>query len=86
MILIRLLILALTPLAVAAETGTEPLPTEQIVVTAGFRDQDLMTSAGSTTVLSETDIEQRAARHLEDVILAVPNVSFTAAGSRARFV
>ncbi|MBT8151679.1 MAG: TonB-dependent receptor plug domain-containing protein, partial [Gammaproteobacteria bacterium] len=86
MTLIRLLILALVPIGAFAENDMEPLPTEQIVVTAGFRDQDLMTSAGSTTVLSETVIEQRAARHIEDVILAVPNVSFTAAGSRARFV
>lgn len=86
MILTCLIFLALLPGLAFAESQSEPLPTEQVVVTAGFRDQDLMTSAGSTTVLSEAVIEQRAARHLEDVILAVPNVSFTAAGSRARFV
>ena len=86
MILIYFLIVALVSLSAIAEPQASRTPTEHITVTAGFRDLDLMTTAGSTTVLSDAVLEQRAARHLEDVILAVPNVSFTAAGSRARFV
>ena len=83
----RLLVAAvLIPTAVLANSENPQPPTEEVIVTAGFRDQNLMNSAGSTSVLSELVLQQRAARHLEDVILAVPNVSFTAAGSRARFI
>ena len=86
MTLIRLLICAILPTWASADTQAPPQVVEHITVTAGFRDQDLMSSAGSATVLSDAELGERAARHLEDVILAVPNVSFTAAGSRARFV
>ncbi|MGR8921684.1 MAG: TonB-dependent receptor [Gammaproteobacteria bacterium] len=59
---------------------------EEIVVTAGFRDDTLMRAPGSVSVVSAEAVTARAARHLEDVLLAVPNVTFSAAGSRARFV
>ena len=59
---------------------------EEVVVTAGFRDAQLMQSAGSVTVLDSTLVEERAARHLEDTIAAAPNVNFSVGGSRARFI
>ncbi|MEQ8493339.1 MAG: TonB-dependent receptor plug domain-containing protein, partial [Gammaproteobacteria bacterium] len=71
--------------ALAAEAPT-PRAMEEIVVTAGFRDAAQMNLAGSTSVLDSTLLEQRAARHLEDVLGAAPNVGFTVGGSRARFV
>ena len=70
--------------APAAQQATRPM--EEIVVTAGFRDAAQMNLAGSTSVLGTTLIEQRNARHLEDVLAAAPNVGFTVGGSRARFV
>ncbi|MGR8949366.1 MAG: TonB-dependent receptor [Gammaproteobacteria bacterium] len=76
----------MTPLVAVGDSENSSPPTEEILVTAGFRDQSLMDTSGSTSIISELVLEQRAARHLEDVILAVPNVSFTAAGSRARFI
>ena len=81
-------VLAATP-ALGADPGEAPPDTEaveEIVVTAGFRDAQLMRSGGSVTVLDSTLTNERAARHLEDVIAAAPNVNFSVGGSRARFV
>jgi iron complex outermembrane recepter protein len=76
----------LLAIANSASGQSESRPLEEIVVTAGFRDAAQMDLAGSASVLGETLIEQRAARHLEDVLAAAPNVGFTVGGSRARFV
>ena len=59
---------------------------EEIVVTAGFRDAELMKSAGSISVLDEQVIQDRAARHFDETINVLPNVNFSAGGARARFV
>lgn len=59
---------------------------EEIVVTAGFRKQDLMDSPGSTTVVDARIIDARAAQHLESVLNASPNSNYSGGASRARFV
>ena len=59
---------------------------EEIVVTARFRDTTLMDSLGSISVVPQKIIEERAAQHLQDVLSAVPNVTWAAGASRARFV
>lgn len=59
---------------------------EEVVVTAGFRDAKLMKSAGSISVVDEQTILDRAARHFDETINTLPNVSFSAGGARARFV
>jgi len=59
---------------------------EEVVVTAGFRDAALMKSAGSISVIDDTVIHARAARHFDQTINTLPNVSFSAGGARARFV
>lgn len=59
---------------------------EEIVVTAGFRDAELMKSAGSISVLDEQLIQDRAARHFDETINVLANVNFSAGGARARFV
>ena len=63
-----------------------PKPLEEVVVRAGFYDTKLMKSAGSISVLDATVIENRSARHLDDMLGVLPNVSFTAGGGRSRFV
>ena len=66
-----------------------PLPAqdlEEIVVTAGFRDRDLMTSPGSATVVDEETARDRAAQHLESILSVAPNINYASGGSRARFV
>ena len=59
---------------------------EEIVVTAGFREDDLMTSPGSVTVIDQAIIDDRAAQHLESVLNTSPNISYSSGASRARFV
>lgn len=59
---------------------------EEIIVTAGFRDSELMKSAGSISVLDEQLIQDRAARHFDETINVLANVNFSAGGARARFV
>ena len=64
----------------------EPSVLEEIVVTAGFRDDRLMTTPASVTVVDETTIEDRGARHLEAVLNTSANINYSSGGSRARFV
>jgi iron complex outermembrane recepter protein len=59
---------------------------EEIIVTAGFRDSELMKSAGSISVLDEQVVHDRAARHFDETINVLANVNFSAGGTRARFV
>jgi len=69
----------------AQEERTSPV-VEEIVVTAGFRDSDLMNMPVSVTVIDEAIIEDRAAQHLETVLNTSANINFSSGGSRARFV
>jgi len=77
---------------ISAEAQTDPSPAaaypvlEEILVTAKFRDTTLMESVGSISVLPQSAITERAAQHLQDVLNAVPNVTWSAGASRARFV
>lgn len=59
---------------------------EEIVVTAGFREHSVMTGPGSASVIESDVIEERAAQHLEQILGATPNVSYSSGASRARFV
>ena len=74
------------PTSVLAQQDPAEDVLEEIVVTAGFRDSELMTSPGSTTVIGEVAIEDRAAHHLESVLNAAANINFASGASRARFV
>lgn len=67
-----------TPLVAA-----EALP--EILVTAEFRETQLMQSSNSTSVLGEELLRQRAAQHLEDALNAAPNIHFASGSSRARY-
>jgi len=66
----------------AAEAGA----LEEIIVTANFRNTTLMDSVGSVSVVAQDTIATQAALHLQDVLNAVPNVSWAGGASRARFV
>ncbi|PLW69717.1 TonB-dependent receptor [Pseudohalioglobus lutimaris] len=59
---------------------------EEVIVTADFRQTELMRSAASVSVLGELQIEERGAQHLEDVLSAAPNVSWSTGASRSRFI
>ena len=70
----------------APPPGPDSSPMEEIVVTAGFRDGELMSTGGSISVLEPALIEERGARHLEDTLAVAPNVNYSVGGSRARFI
>ena len=74
------------PASVLAQQDPAEDILEEIVVTAGFRDSELMTSPGSTTVVGEVTMDNRAARHLESVLNTAANVSYAGGASRARFL
>jgi outer membrane receptor protein involved in Fe transport len=73
---------ALQPLAQAADNDR----LEEVIVTANYRDTSLMDSVGSISVVARDTISERAARHLEEVLNAVPNVTWASASSRSRFI
>ncbi len=76
----------------AASPGSEvavsssPPQLEEVVVTAGFRDTDLMESIGSVSIIEAEVIRDRTAQHLEQLLSIAPNVNFASGASRARFV
>jgi len=81
-------------LAVAA--GLEPVMTwaqenseaelEEVIVTAQFRDTELLKSSGSISVVQQATLFDRGAQHLEDILNILPNVNFSSGASRARFI
>lgn len=80
-------LLAVASISTSRPALAEAGPTlEEIIVTANFRDTTLMETVGSVSVLPESTINERAAQHLQDVLNAVPNVTWAAGASRGRFV
>jgi iron complex outermembrane recepter protein len=59
---------------------------EEVVVSASYRDTQLNETVGSVSVISEEVIATRSARHLEDILQTVPNVSWSSGSSRSRFL
>jgi iron complex outermembrane recepter protein len=60
--------------------------TEEIVISADFFNTPLMQSANSVSAISSAAIQMRGAQHLEETFSSVPNLSWSSAGSRSRFV
>ena len=67
----------------AADLFAEPLP--EIVVSADFRGDTTLETAGSVAVMSEQSIKSRGAQHFEDIIHAFGNVNSASGSNRARF-
>ncbi|MCB1687748.1 MAG: TonB-dependent receptor [Halioglobus sp.] len=80
-------LLALSSISGSALARTAEGPTlEEIIVTANFRETTLMETVGSVSVVPESTITERAAQHLQDILNAVPNVTWASGASRSRFV
>lgn len=58
---------------------------EVITVSSDFRQQNLSKTPASLSVLTDIDIKQRNAQHLEELIAASPNVNFASGSQRARY-
>ena len=74
------------PAVAEVDPPTHDEDTEVIVVTATLRDTDAGKVPSSVTVLDAATIESRTAKHLDDVLGAVPNLNFAKGASRARFL
>ena len=58
---------------------------EKITVTSDFRQQNLLTAPSSLSVLTDVEVQQRNAKHLEELIAVAPNVNFASGSQRARY-
>lgn len=58
---------------------------ETITVTSDFRQQSLQKAPTSMSVLTDVEIKQRSAKHLEELIAVSPNVNFASGSQRARY-
>jgi iron complex outermembrane recepter protein len=58
---------------------------QEITVTSDFRDNVAQNTAASLTIVSDSQIQNRAAKHLQDVINLAPNVNTASGASRGRF-
>ena len=58
---------------------------DEIVVTADFRERAAADLPASVTVLDREEIEQRSVQHFEELVNAVPNLSWSGDGHRARY-
>jgi len=58
---------------------------EIITVTSDFRQQSLQNAPTSMSVLTDIEIKQRNAKHLEELIAVSPNVNFASGSQRARY-
>jgi outer membrane receptor protein involved in Fe transport len=58
---------------------------EEVVVTATLREQSLLDTPVSITVLNERTLQDAGRQHFEDVLAAVPNLNWAGGTSRPRF-
>lgn len=64
---------------------TNSATVETITVTSDFRKQSLQQTPISMSVLSDVEIQQRNANHLEELIAVSPNVNYASGSQRARY-
>jgi iron complex outermembrane receptor protein len=73
------------PSTAIANTEQDNNATEIITVTSDFRQQNLLKTASALSVLTDIEIKQRNAQHLEELIAVSPNVNFASGSQRARY-
>jgi len=88
---VSILLVALPLCGVASSDNTDENtelagagPLEEVVV-SGFRQADLLDLDSSVTVLGREVIESSTLQHFEEMIALVPNMNWSADGSRARY-
>lgn len=85
---VSIALLTSTANAFAEEASNQPVADEhieKITVTSDFRQQSLLTSSSSLSVLTDVEVQQRNAKHLEELIAVAPNVNFASGSQRARY-
>ncbi|HKR36241.1 MAG TPA: TonB-dependent receptor [Steroidobacteraceae bacterium] len=69
----------------AAEPASDNQVLEEVIVTATLREQSLLETPVSITVLNERTLRDAGRQHFEDVLAAVPNLNWAGGTSRPRF-
>jgi len=59
---------------------------EEIIITADFRENTLMDSTTSISVVDQNAIQRRAADQLEEILNLAPNLNYSAGASRGRYL
>ena len=67
------------------EKNTGISDVEVISVTSDFRQQNLLKTPASLSVLTAIEIKQRNAQNLEELVAVIPNVNFASGSQRARY-
>lgn len=88
------LLLAATAFADSETSGTnvvtdkdqEVLILEPVIVTGYLWESELQAVTASVSVLGEEQLELNGVQHFEDIVNAIPNVTWTGGNSRPRFI
>lgn len=59
---------------------------DPVVVTGDIWESELQKTTASVTVLDEAELDRNGVQHFEDVINAIPNLTWTGGTSRPRFI
>ena len=84
-IITKLLCSLALPLSIGAHAVEPGRGIEEIIVSAEFRDSELLALANSVTVINKTSIKKNGAQHLENLLGHAPNVNYSSGASRGRF-
>lgn len=83
-------VIAVSSCLVGAHANENSLPNESdievITVTSDLLNRSITELPASAFVLDSDVIESKQARHLQDLVSAIPNLNFNAGASRGRFV
>ena len=83
---LALLSIATTPLF-AEESAVPAIPELPVtIVTGELWESELKKTTASVTVLDRTALEDNGVQHFEDVINAIPNLTWTGGSSRPRYI
>jgi iron complex outermembrane recepter protein len=80
------LIFAANISADTSSNNTDSVELETLTVNADLRDISQDKIAASVSILDELELQDRGATHFGDVLLQLPNVNFSAEGSRPRHI
>jgi iron complex outermembrane recepter protein len=69
----------------ADDASSDEQVLEEVIVTATLREQSLVQTPVSITVLNERTLQDAGRQHFEDVLAAVPNLNWAGGTSRPRF-
>ncbi|MDQ8207971.1 TonB-dependent receptor [Coraliomargarita sp. SDUM461003] len=77
-------LISISSVAFAQENDIQMLPTT--VVTGELWESDIQNTTASVTVLDQAALENNGVQHFEDVINAIPNLTWTGGSSRPRYI